>query len=531
MVLVLISRLLGFVRERAVAEVFGRTAETDAFKAAFNIPDLMYSLLVGGAVTAAFIPVFSGYLARGEEREGWQVASTFLNVTSSLLLILTALGMALAPALAPLVAYGFAGQQRELLVELMRWMFPAVFLTGLAGLGMGVLHSYRRFTIPLMGPIIYNLAIILGAYLLGPRLGIRGMAVGTLAGAGLNAAIQWALVLGRIRGWRPVVRWRDPAVHRLYRLMLPAMLGLSVTQLSLIISSNLASVLPAGSITALNLANRLMQFPLGVFAMGMSTVVFPALAGQAALGQLQALRQTLVRSLRGILFLTIPSAAGMAAVAEPLVRLLFEAGAFSSQDTRATAYAVTLYAPALVAQSAVQVLTRAFYSLADTSTPVAVSLAALAANTLLNVATLRWTPLGHGGLALAFSLTSVASAALYLLLLGRRLPGLAAGELALFVGRSLAASVPAALSADEAAGWVAAVAGVASPAARAAQVGAALLAGTATYGLAAALLRLPEAARAAGYLQEGLAAAARRLVAVARALRRLPGTGREGSRP
>ena len=493
MALILVSRLLGFVRERAVAEVFGRTAQTDAFKAAFNIPDLMYSLLVGGAITAAFLPVFAGYLARGEEEEGWHVASTFLHITFALLVLLTGAGMALAPWLSPLVAYAYSGEQRELLVELMRWMFPTVFLTGVAGLGMGILNSYRRFSIPLLGPILYNLGIILGAYVLGPRMGIRGMAAGTLAGAFVNAAVQWVQVLAFRRRWMWVLDYRHPQVRRLYRLMLPSMVGLSVTQLSLIISSNLASSLPAGSITALNLANRLMQFPLGVFAMGMSTVVFPAMAGQAALGQWGGLSRTLSRSLRGVLFVTIPSAVGLAVLAEPLVRLLFEAGAFSRQDTVATAHAVVLYAPALVAQSAIQILTRAFYSLQDTRTPVAISTAALGLHTLLNWALLRATGLGHGGLALGFSLTSWVSGALYVTLLRRRLQQLSWRELLGFCLRCLVASLPMAAGAW----WAAAVArqhwGVQTLGARLGQVTAAGTVATVLYLPAAHLVGIGEA--------------------------------------
>ena len=183
MLAILVSRILGFLRERAVTEVFGRTATTDVFFAAFALPDLMYQLLVGGALSSAFIPVFTQYLARDEEKEAWYVASVFLNITVLALLVVMVLGVIFTPSLAPLVGIGFSGEQRELLVLLMRVTFPAVFFTALSGLAMGVLNSYQRFTLPALGPIVYNLGQILGAYVLGPLMGIMGMAVGTIVGA------------------------------------------------------------------------------------------------------------------------------------------------------------------------------------------------------------------------------------------------------------------------------------------------------------------------------------------------------------
>lgn len=496
--LILVSRLLGFVRERAVAEVFGRNAQTDAFNAAFNIPDLMYLLLVGGAITAAFIPVFSEYLARGEAREGWVVASTFLNVTGVLLLVLTGLGILFAPWLAPLVAYGFVGTQRDMLVDLMRWMFPAVFCTALAGLGMGVLNTYRHFTTPMMGPIVYNTAIILGAYGLGPRMGIHGMAVGTVAGAAANAILQWTLVYRRYPGWRPVLEVRHPGVRRLAWLMLPAVVGLSVTQLSLIIGTNLASGLPAGSITALRLSNRVMQFPLGVFAMGMSTVLFPTLARQAALGQWGLFSRTLDRGLRGVLLLTVPSAVGLAVIARPVVRLLFQAGQFGDVDTGVTAYALVFYAGGLVSQSAIQLLTRAFYSMQDVRTPVRISILSLVLNTVLSLAFLRWTGMQHGGLALAFTLASLISWAIYMRVLFRRLAGWRRREAGLFLGRVGLACIPMALVAIAVAAAAERLWGSATMGARALQVLLAAGAGGAAYALAGWLMGLEEIGRLVG---------------------------------
>lgn len=533
MALILISRLLGFVRERAVAEVFGRTAETDAFKAAFNIPDLMYFLLVGGAITAAFIPVFTGYLARGQEQEGWRVASTFLNGTVLALVLLTVAGMAFAPQLAPLVAYAFTGRQRELLIELMRWMFPAVFFTALAGLGIGVLNSYRRFSLPLVGPILYNACIIASAYVLGPRMGIRGMAVGTAVGAALNAALQWSQVGVRYWRWQPVMDLRHEGVRRLYRIMAPALFGLSITQLSLIISTSLASTLPEGSITALGLANRVMQFPLGIFAMGMSTVTYPAMAAHVALGEMKRFGAMVTAALRGVLFFTVPSAVGLGVLAEPVVRVLFEAGQFSVRDSRATAWALYFYSGALVFQSAIQILTRAFYSLQDTRTPVRISTLALVLNAVLSLAFLRWTAMGHAGLALAFTLVSFVNFCLYLAVLHRRKAGVHLAGLLGFLAKVGAASVLVGLAAHVSAAHTAASIGTDTLAERSLVLAAGVAAGASVYAGATWMMGLDEALLAATALRRVGQRIRQRTGATAGRLRRLLGrlAGAGGVRP
>jgi putative peptidoglycan lipid II flippase len=368
---IFVSRVLGFVRERAVAQVFGRTGQTDAFFAAFAIPDLMYYILVGGALGAAFIPVFTGYLARGEEQEGWYVASTFINLTVILLVSFTLFGMFFAPVLAPLVAYGFEGEQLELLIYLMRIMFPAVLFTALSGLAIGVLNSYQYFLTPALGPILYNLLIILGAYLLGPRFGITGMAIGVVFGAMANFFVQLPAVIKRNGGYQGIIDLRHPGMKKMGSLMVPALIGLSIAQINLIISQNLASGL-SGGITALRLANRLMQFPLGVFAMGISTALFPEMTRLAARGELTQLKQGFSLGLRTVFLVTIPSGVGLLALGTPIVRLLFESGQFTSQDTRATAFALLFYSFGLASQSGIQLTTKTFYSLQDTRTPVKV---------------------------------------------------------------------------------------------------------------------------------------------------------------
>lgn len=493
MVLILISRLLGFVRERAIADVFGLTWETDAFRAAFNIPDLMYFLLVGGAISSAFIPVFSELLARGQEEDAWGMAATFINLVSIALLVFTVLGVTGSPWLAPLVAPGFEGNQLALLVVLMRVMFPAVLFTALAGVGMGVHNSYQRFVIPLVGPIVYNVSITLGAYVLGPNMGIMGMAVGTVAGAVGNFLMQVPFVAATARRFPWRINLRHPELHKVLKLMVPTIIGLSIVQLNTIILTALASTLSDGRITALNLANRLVQLPLGVFGMGMSMVIFPVMSRLAAVGDMQQFRTTLFTGLRSILFVTVPSAAGLIALREPIVRLLFEVGEFGPDDTKTTAYALLFFSAGVFAVSSVQVLTRAYYSLQDTITPVKIGALTVLTNALLSIVLLRWTNLEHGGLALAFSVAAIVQMTTQLVLLRPKVGGrLPVGVLLNTLVRSAVAAgamVPVAAAAADAVGaWV----DLASVFGRLGQVAAGVVAGVVVYGMAAALLRMQE---------------------------------------
>lgn len=492
MLLILISRLLGFIRDRAVAEVFGMTWQTDAFRAAFNVPDLMFFLLVGGALNAAFIPVFTEYLTKEAEEEAWRVATSFFNLVIGVLLASTLLGILFTPQLAPLVAYRFEGEQRALLIFLMRIMFPAVFFTAMAGLATGVHRSYRRFIVAMTGPILYNIGIIAGAYGLGPRIGIVGMAIGTVAGAAVNFLVQLPFVWRKARRYPLRFHLGHPGLRRIVRLMLPAIASLSIFQINIIISTNLASGLGEGDITALNLANRLVQFPLGVFAMGVSTVIFPTLTRLVARGEIQTFIDTFGKGLRAVLFVTIPASVGLLALREPVIRLLFEVGAFGPAETRSAAYALLFFSFGLFAQAAIQVLTQVFYSLHETVTLVWVGLLTVAANTLFSLLLLHGTSLGHGGLALAFSLSSILNLGAFLFRLRRRLGPMQGDRLVRTLALAALASAAMGVIAAEAANLVGAHVNLATGGGRLLQVLAGVGAGAAVYAAATAALRMEE---------------------------------------
>lgn len=490
---IFLSRVLGFVRERAIATVFGRTGETDVFFAAFAIPDLMYQLLVGGVISSAFIPVFTQYLARDDEEQAWHVASSFINLAGFLLVGLTLLGIIFTPILAPLVGIGFEGEQRALLIKLMRVTFPAVFFTALSGISAGVLNSYQKFTLPAIGPLIYNFAQIISAYVVGPILGIVGMAYGTVVGSFGSFFVQFPTVLqlGR-RYYQKLVDFRHPGMRRMFKLMVPAIVGLSISQINMIVGQNLASLLDTGSIVALRIANRLINFPLGIFAMGLSTAIFPTLAAQAAKQELTELKETFSFGLRLVFYITVPSAVGMAVLRVPIVRLLFETGEFTSQDTAITAYALLFYSAGLVAQAGLQILTRVFYSLQDTVTPVKVGLITVILNFGISMVLLTWTNLDLGGLALAYSVTSLIQMLLLIVLLRKKLGGIDGSRILKTAAYAGAASAVMALVTHYTAVFAAGFVNLASPSGRLLQTGGAIAAGVLVYAVVTIILRMDE---------------------------------------
>lgn len=493
MLLILFSRLLGLVRERAIAQVFGMTWQTDVFRNAFNIPDFMFFLLVAGGLNAAFIPVFTSYLAKDQEDEAWRVASSFFTITVSLLVLFAVLGALFAPQLTILVGYGFVGEQRELLIALMRILFLAVFFTALAGLGMGIHRSYKSFTAPMVGPIAYNLAIIAGTYALARWLGVFAMAIGTVVGAIANFLIQLPFFLKKSMGrFRLRFDWSHPGIKQMRALIGPSIIALSVFQLSFTISANIASGLGEGSPSALRIANQLVQLPLGIFAMGMGTVLLPTLSELAAQREWSHFRNTFSVGLRTVLFVTIPAAFGLAVLREPIIRLLFEVGQFTAEDTTMTGTALLYYSIGLFAQAACQILMQVYFSLQDTRTLLKVSLVAIASNTGLAFLLLWLTNLNHGALALAWSLTVILNMTLYLLVLrkhighfdGRRI--LRSGVLAV-IGSAIMACA-AYFAAAVVGEWVS----LSTSVGRLIQVITGVLTGAAVYGVFALICRMEE---------------------------------------
>jgi putative peptidoglycan lipid II flippase len=480
----ILSRAAGLAREMIIGARFGTSAELDAYLAAFRLPDLLFQLVAGGALGSAFIPVFSGCLARRDLTGAWRL---FSAVTNLVLVIMTAFA-GLAALLAPLLvryvlAPGFTPPQQELTASLMRWMLISTVIFGVSGIIMGALNSFQHFLLPALAPLLYNLAIIAGAWFLAPDLGIHGLVVGVVAGAALHLDVQlFGLWWLRVQ-YYPTLGLADPRVREVGRLMAPRVLGLAAVQLNFWINTVLASALPAGSLSALNYAWLLMLLPQGIVAQAVATAAFPTFAALEARGQYAELRQVLSRTLRGVLFLSIPAAAGLFAWRVPLVRMLLERGEFTSHSTELTAYALAFYAFGLIGHSVVEIVSRAFYALHDTRTPVAIGIGSMALNVLLSL-TLRG-PLGYAGLALANTLATSLEMALLLWLLARRLGGLDGSKLWSTTLRAGLAAAALALPLQWAAGrWSH------SPALLVGAAG--LVAGAAIYLAATVLLRMEE---------------------------------------
>lgn len=493
MLLILLSRLLGLVREVAIAQVFGMSWETDVFRNAFNLPDLMYFLLVAGGLNAAFIPVFTSYIARGEEDEAWSIANTFFTVTVGLLLLFAVLGAIFAPYLTPLVGYGFEGEGRHLLIQLMRVMFGAVFFTALAGLGMGVHKSYKSFNAPMVGPIVYNVAIIIGTYGLSRWIGIYAMAVGTVIGAIGNLLVQLPFFLRKSAGrFRIRLDLKHPGFRNILNLMGPSVIALSIFQISFMVSANIASGLAEGSPSALRIGQQLIQLPLGIFAMGMGTVLLPTLSELAATKQFTAFRKTFSTGLRAVLFITIPAAVGLAVLGVPVIRLLFQSGEFTAANTEMTAVALRFYSLGLFAQASSQILMQVFFALQDTKTLVRVSAISILANTGLAFILLWTTPLQHGALALAWSITVIINMTVYMRALKKRIGELQVGPIMKSIALSASASAIMGAIVYAVACGLEKLVDIQSLAGQTIQVGVAVGVGAVTYGLITYMLRMEE---------------------------------------
>jgi putative peptidoglycan lipid II flippase len=438
----LLSRLTGLLRTVAIGYSFGTGPELDAYFAANRLSDTLSQIVAGGAVSAAFIPILAGYLTRGERSEAWRMVSALMTIAVGLMAPLSLALALLAPAVVRLWG-GFDPAQHELATGMLRILLISPTAFALGTLLTSVLNAERRFLLAALAPTAYNLGIIFGALVLARPHGVYGLALGASLGAVLYLLVQLPGLARLGAQLRPWLGHDHPGVRRVAVLMAPRALGLAVTQLNFLVISVLASPIQ-GAITALDYAWTLMMLPLGLFAMAISTAVFPTLAAQTARDRLEEMTGTLAASLRVILYLTVPASAGLIVLGEPIVRALLERGEFGAASTALTVAALRFYALGLLGQATVEIVTRAFYALQDTRTPVVVAALAMAANLLF--ALLLRPGLGHRGLALALSLASLLEAGLLLWLVRRRLHGLDEGRLVVSALRSLGGSAVLALA-------------------------------------------------------------------------------------
>lgn len=423
------SRLLGAARAVVIADEYGATVELDAFWVAMRLPDLVFQLLAGATLASAFIPVYARVLQNRGEQSAWRLASIVLNwvLLGTIALALAVFFAAdwIVPALAP--GLGEDSGIQDAIIEdavfLTRVLLLSPILFAVSGMLTGMLHARRHFLLPAISPMLYNLAIILGALLLPEELGVEALVIGVIAGSGLHLMIQLpalSTALARSGGGLGFhFNLGDVEVREVLRLMAPRTLGLAAAQVNLIVLTFFGSLVGDSSISALNFAWLLLMFPVGMFGMSLATAVFPSLAERAASGGPSAVNVMVSQTLRFTLFLAVPASVGMLLLRDSIVTTLLEHGAFDAAATKLVSDALLFYSIGLFAHAAIEIVSRGFYVLGDTRTPVALAISSMLLNIILSAVLVGSLELK--GLALALSVSAIAEFVLLLLLLNNSL--------------------------------------------------------------------------------------------------------------
>lgn len=444
----LISRVLGLIRDILTAGFFGTSAAISAFVVAFQIPNLFRKLLGEGALTAAFVPVFTEYQEKQGTEAGWRVASIVFSLSAVVLGAVVAAGF--------LVIWGVTGtfdlSERFLLIfRLLRIMLPYLFFICLVGLSMGILNSIRHFAVPAISPVILNLVWIASLFFLCPRFGedpsrrIFGLAIGVLLGGVIQFGVQLPVLRKKGFPFKFILDWRDPAVRKIVLLLGPGVMGFAVFQLNTAVDGFLAMVIGGGAPAALFYGNRLVQFPLGVFGLAFATAVLPVMARLMARGEREEFIGAFSHGLRSVLLIMLPAAVGLIVLRRPIIALIYQRGAFGPDSASATAWVLLCYGIGLPAFAALKIITQGFYSCQDTRTPVKIGFCAMLLNLVLNLAVVLnpWlrTNLREGGLALSTSLAAFVNAGALYYLFRKRLGRIRGRELFSFLSRLLPAAL------------------------------------------------------------------------------------------
>ncbi|MGF1507499.1 MAG: murein biosynthesis integral membrane protein MurJ, partial [Anaerolineae bacterium] len=441
----IMSRLLGLVRNALLNATFGAGFELDAYNAALRPPETIFLVVAGGALASAFIPTFTDYLAEGKRSDAWRLANSVIVLVTLVMIALSVASMIFAPQIAStLLAPEFPADKQQLTTALLRIMLLTPIIFGISGLMMALLNAHQRFFLPAIAPAVYNLGIIMGVLVFAPSIGIFGAAWGAVLGALGHLLVQIPGLIAIELPFQPQqTRINHPGVGEVLRLMGPRVLGLAVIQINFWVNIALASGMVEGSVTALQNAFYVLLLPQGVIAQSLATAVFPTFSAQVSEGRTDQLAVTLGQVLRAVLFLSIPATVGLVILRLPISRLIFEYGEFTFAASQATAWALLFYGMGLASHALVEVLSRVFYALHDTWTPVVVGGGAMALNVGLSFWLITWVgqpdSLAMGpfaGLALANTIATTLEALLRLVLIIRRVGGLDVGRLSASAGRS-----------------------------------------------------------------------------------------------
>ncbi len=489
------SRLLGLLREIVMANRFGTSSDYDAYVSAFRIPDLLFLVVMSGAFGSAFIPIFGSFLARGRKDDADRLASAVITFTALITLGLGLLAFALAsPIMRYIVAPDLAPDTMELAIRTMRALLLSPVLLGLGIAAKGILEAQSQFLLPALAPIVYNLAIIAAALVLAPEYGIGGVTLGVIVGAALHVGIQ---IPGLVRTgfqFRPTVSRQVAGLKDVGILLIPRVIGQAAFQINFVAVNAFAASAGEGRVSGLNYAWQMMMLPNGVLALSIGTVLFPTMTKQFELGQIDEMKSTLLRALRAMTFLVVPASIGLLIFGTSIFQSIFQTGNFTSQSTRLAAQPLALLAGGLIFYSLVEVLARTFYAMKDTKTPVIAGIVIIVIN--ITISWLVVERLGHVGLAMSLSISTMIEALILLAVLRRRIGGFGS-SFGVWLAKVIAAGAAMAIAAEAIRPRLEDLT-LPGDASRLSQLIILTLAGMlvlSVYGAAAWLLRIPEAVR------------------------------------
>jgi putative peptidoglycan lipid II flippase len=425
-----LSNLIGLLRQVLISSAFGTGKMIDAFYAASTYPDLIFNLVAGGALSSAFLPTFMGFLAQEKRSDAWKLAAAIINLV---LLILVGLSIISSIFSLQIVKYilarGFAPEQQLLTASILRVLLVAPAIFGVSGLLMGILNAHQKFLLPALAPSMYWLGMILGLIFLVPSMGVFGLAWGAVLGAALHLAVQLPGLLNLpSHAYSLTFGLSNASVREVARLMAPRLLGVAVVQLNMVVNTMIASGLAVGSLAAIRYAWQVMTMPQVVIAQAIAIAALPTFSAQVARNEISDMRSSLAATLRGVIMFSLPAMIGLILLRQPVIAALFQHKEFNVLSTEMVSWALLWYTAGLVGHSVVEILSRAFYALHDTKTPVIVGTVAMGLNVIFSFGfawifnQIGWMP--HGGLALANSFATALEGATLFVLMRKRLDGI-----------------------------------------------------------------------------------------------------------
>ena len=444
----ILGNLAGLIRQILVTNAFGTQADIEAFNAANRVSETLFNIVAGGALASAFIPTFTSLISKKKHHDAWKLASSIANLLFGIMLIASIFSAIFAPWIVRnLLAPGFINNpEKELLtIKLLRLMLPSAVIFSLSGLVMGILNSNQIFLFPALAPSMYQLGLIIGVLFLSPSMGIFGLAWGVIIGSCLHLFLQIPKLVSLGGKYYFTFGLRSEDVQEVFRLIGPRLLGVAVVQLNFWINTRLASQFVEGSVTSLVLAFTLMLMPQAAIAQSIAIAAMPTFSALIALDKKNEMRNSLAASLRAVLLLSIPAGIGLILLRKPIIALLYQRGQFDVFSTELVAWALLWYALGLVGHSLVEILSRAFYSLHDTKTPVFIGVIAMSLNIFLSYLfsalfiKIGWMP--HGGLALANTIATAVEAIGLIVIMRNRIGGLNERYILKGVLKTLAATI------------------------------------------------------------------------------------------